>query len=451
VFTFLDKKFINRFLSIALPIALVSLVNFGVKAVDTLMLGLVGEEYLSGAAQANQLSFMFMVIVGSGVAGGAAVMTAQFWGAGNKKRVREIFAFMFKVVAAVSLLFSAAAIFAPHAIMRILTSDADVIYQGVIYLRIIGVGFMFWGFSNACAGILRSVGVVKIPVFIFSGSLILSAFLNYLLIFGNFGFPEMGIAGAATATLIARIIEFFVLAVYLLKIEKNLAFRIKHLFLRREKVAKVFVKFGLPVVINETFWSSGFFVVNVIIGHIGREFVAANAVAGLVLQLTGIVIFSMCNATAVIVGNTIGEGHYKHAKSMANGMIVISFIVGLACTAIIQAIRIPFVNFYELSEDAHTYAHQLIHILSVSVIFMSVALISMLGTLRGGGDVKFVMITDIIFMWLIGIPLGVFFGLVLGFPVWVVFIILRSDDFFKTIVVLWRVPKGKWLKDLTKT
>ena len=449
-FAFMDREFVRKFGVIALPAMLVNLINFGVKAVDTLMLGMVGEIQLSGAALANQLSFMFMILGGAGIAGGCAVMTAQYWGAGEKERVRDIFGFMFRVMALLNIVFAAIAFFAPHWVLGILTTDQEVIAEGVKYLRIISVGYLFWGFSNAATMVLRSVGVIKVPVVALSVSLSFSTLLNYVLIFGNFGFPEMGISGAATATVIARIIEFFILMVYLFKYEKNLLFRLHNLGRRGKGVAKAFMKYSLPVVMNETFWATGFFTLNIIIGRIGREFVAANAIGSLFIQFTGMIIFSFAGATAVVVGNTIGEGRYDRAKRIANGMLIISFIIGIACFVIIQAIRIPFINIYDLSDAARVYALQLTNVISVNIIFISVSVISLFGTLRGGGDAKFVMVTDIVFMWVIGIPLGAIAGLWLGWPVWVVFIILRSDEFFKTIIVLWRVPRGRWLRDLTK-
>ncbi|MCL2398645.1 MAG: MATE family efflux transporter [Defluviitaleaceae bacterium] len=446
---FLDKEFIRKFMSIAFPAMLMGLINFGVKAVDTLMLGLVGEVQLSASALANQFSMMFMIIT-FGIASGCSILIAQFWGADNKERVREIFAFMYRAIIILNLFFAAMAFFIPHYLMNILTTDQEVIAEGVIYLRIMSLGYLVWGFTNAGITALRSVRIVKMPVVVFSISLIISASLNYVLIFGHFGFPALGIAGAAIATVSARFVEIIIIAVYVLKFEKKLALRLHNLGKRSKGLITSFMKYGLPVVMNEVFWASGFFILNVIIGRIGREFVAANAIGGLLLQFVSIVIFSFASAASVITGNTIGEGRYDRAKQIANGMIIISFFVGILSFAFIQAIRVPFVNFYELSDTAHVYALQLTHIISVSVIFMSLDSMSMMGALRGGGDAKFVMVADVIFMWIISIPLGILTGLVMGWPVWIVFIILRSDSVFKTILVLWRVPKGKWLKDVTK-
>jgi len=449
LFAFWDREFIRKFASIALPVAMMNLINFGVNAVDTLMLGRLDEIALSGVAVANQLSFMFMIFAG-GVASGCGVLAAQYWGAGDKERVREIFAFMFRVMVFFNLAFAAVAFFIPHLVLGIITTDLEVINSGVIYLRIMSLGYLVWGFTNAATMALRSVGVVKISVVLYSVSLIISASFNYLLIFGNLGFPRLEIAGAAIATVMARFAGFIILAVYILKIEKNFAFRVHNLIGRTKGVGKGFMRHGFPVVMNEVFWASGFFILNVIIGRIGREFVAANAISGLLLQFSGMILFSSASAAAVIVGNAIGEGKYEQARKVTNGMVAVNFITGLFCMVIIQVVRVPFVNFYELSDTAHDYAFQLTQIISFNVIFMAVADSTLMGALRGGGDTKFVMIADVIFMWLISIPIGAVGGLLLGWPVWLVFIVLRSDSFFKTMLVLWRVPGGKWLKDVTK-
>lgn len=449
LFAFLDREFVRKFISIALPVALMNLINFGVKAVDTLMLGLVGEVQLSGAAVANQLSFVMMLFSG-GVAAGCGVMMAQYWGTGDKDRVRKIFAFMYRAMVFVNLFFAALAYFAPHFVLGIITTDVEVIAEGAVYLRIMSLGYLFWGFTTSSAVALRSVGIVKISVAVYTASLIVSVTLNYLLIFGNFGFPRLGIAGAAIATATARIVEFTIISAYILFIEKNFAFRLGNLFGSAKGVASGFMRHGFPVLMNEIFWVTGFFILNVIVGRIGREFVAANAIGGLLIQFSGMILFSSAAAAAVIVGNTIGEGNYERARQITKGMLSLNLLIGLFCMVFVQLIRVPFVNFYELSDQSRAYAFQLTHIISINVIFMALADGTLMGPLRGGGDAKFVMIADIIFMWLISIPLGLVGGLILSWPVWIVFIILRSDSFFKTVLVFWRIAGDKWLKDVTK-
>jgi len=446
-FSFLDKEFVKKLLTIALPIAITSLINFGVKAVDTLMLGIVGEIQLSAAALANQLSLMFLIF-SSGVGAGCGVLAAQYWGAGEKKRVREIFAFMLRVMVGLNLLFAGVAFFVPHTVLGIMTTDAEVIAYGAVYLRIMSAGYLVSGLTNASAVLLRSVGIVKMPMVVYSASLAVSASLGFALIFGRFGFPELGIRGAAIATATARFIEIIIMSIYILRMDDVLGFRVRDLFVRVGRVARGFTKFGIPVVLNEALWAVAFFVLHIIIGRMGREFVAANAIGGLIMQFNGMFVFSVASAMSVIIGNTIGEGRYERAQKIANGMLVVSFLIGILCGVVVQIIRVPFINFYNLSDIAHMYAMQITNIISINIIFMATALISLMGTLRGGGDGKFVMIVDVVFLLFIALPLGAYTGLVLGWPVWIVFIILRSEDFFKAIVVVWRVTRGKWIRDV---
>jgi len=444
-----DRRFRSKLLTIAFPIAVQNLIYFGVSAADTLMLGRVGEIQLSAAAVANQFSFAFMVI-SFGVSGGCGVLAAQYWGAGDKEKVRQIFAFMYRVMAVLSLSFASIAFFFPEEILRIIITDPEVIAYGVDYLRIMGGGYFVWGITASTIGLLRATGTVKISIVVSLVSLIISVSLNYVLIFGNFGFPALGVTGAAIGTVTARVCEFIVITVYLFKVEKKIGIGIRDLFCSTKGVTKGFLTHGTPVVVNEIFWVSAHFLLGVIIGRMGREFVAANAIGGLLVQLVGVVVFGISSATGAIIGNTIGEGEHERARQYANGMLVVSVLLGLMSFAVVQAVRLPLISFYSLSDTARVYALQLTHVVSLNMIFMPIAVVSLMGTLRGGGDTKFVMVVDAIFAWLIAIPLGALAGLVLHWPIYIVFLILRSEDIFKAAVVLWRVPRGKWLRDVTQ-
>ncbi|MEG2144546.1 MAG: MATE family efflux transporter, partial [Oscillospiraceae bacterium] len=201
-----DKGFYKKITAIAIPIALQNLINFGVSMMDTLMVGKMGEIPLSAAAAANNVSFLFFLFT-FGIANGCGVLTAQYWGADDKKSVISTIAFMYRIVMVVAVIFAVVGIFFPAFVLRLFIPDEAVIAEGVKYLRIISVGFFFGAITNSSIGILRSVGTVKISVYVYSTSLVVNTFLNYCLIFGKFGFPAMGIEGAAIATVIARAVE----------------------------------------------------------------------------------------------------------------------------------------------------------------------------------------------------------------------------------------------------
>lgn len=444
-----DKEFRRKLLIIAFPVVLQNLINFGISAADTIMVGRLGEVQLSAAAISNQFTFIFMIIT-FGIAMGCSVLSAQFWGAGDIDKIRSIFSFMFRMVAVLSLVFLVLTTIFPQFILSIIVSDAQVINEGVRYLRIIGISFAFWGFTMSAIGLLRSTGTVNIAVTVSFVSFMINITLNYCLIFGHFGLPALGIQGAAVATVIARFCEFVIILVFVFKVEKTIGLRWAHLAHRTSGIAKNFMKNGAPVVVNELVWVSGNFLLSVIIGQMGREYVAANAIGGLMIQLVGIVIFGISSATGVMIGNIIGEGEEQKAKQYANGMLFLSVLIGLASFVVIQIVRIPVLSFYNLSELTRVYAEQVTFVISIITFFMAISNVSLMGTLRGGGDTRFVMVADVIFTWVFAIPFGALAGLVLHWPVYVVFMILRSEDIMKAAVVFWRVPRGRWLRNVTK-
>ena len=442
-----DATFLRKLRVIALPVTVQNLINFSVTAADTIMVGQLGDAQLSAVAVSNKVTFLYMVTA-FGVAGGCGVLAAQYWGANNRQRVREIIAFMYRIMAGITILFASLAFFAPDFVLGIIIDDPEVITEGVRYLRIMSVGYLFFGFTTAGIGVLRSTGTVKIAMVVSSVSLVISVVLNYGLIFGNFGLPALGVPGAAIATGTARVVEFVILTVYLFKVEKKVAFRPRQLFRPSVGVGRSFAIHASPVMVNEIGWALANFLVGIIVGRMGREFVNANVIATLLVQFVGVAILGLASASATIVGNSIGAEEPDRARRYANGMLVLSVLVGLAGFVLVQAVRLPLIGLYDISETAQTYARQITQIVSVNTIFHSVALVAVLGTLRGGGDTKFAMLLDVVFIWLIAVPFGAIAGLWLGWPVFVVYMILRSEDIFKAAVVLWRIPRGKWLKDV---
>jgi len=443
-----DDDFRQRLKSLAIPVALQNLINFAVSAADTVMLSHVSETSFAGAAAANQFSFVYMVIT-FGLASGCAVLSAQYWGGGDKGKVRDIFAFMYRLVLALTLIFAGVSLLFPHRILSILTDEQAVIDAGAAYLRVMGIGYLFWGFTNATVGMLRSTGTVNVAIVAFGASLVVSVSLNFVLIFGHLGFPALGVQGAAIGTTIARAVEFTIFAVYLLRMEKKIGLRLNHLLGRPKGIGRRYMRHGFPVLINEIFWVSSHFVLGMIIGRMGQAFLAANAIGGLLNQLVGIMIFGFSSASGVIIGNTIGRGEYDNAKQYAKSMMVLSVLLGLIAFLVVQGMRLPLIHLHNPTPETREIALQLTHAVSIIVFFMAITHVSMMGTLRGGGDTTFVMIIDAIFPWLIAIPLGYFAALQWSLSVFVVFLILRSEDIFKALVIIWRIPSGRWLKDVT--
>ncbi|MGU9325227.1 MATE family efflux transporter [Clostridium perfringens] len=444
-----DKRFYRLLFSIALPIAVQNLITFMVSMVDTLMVGALGEIQLSAVSIANNLFFVLTILM-FGLAGGSNIMISQYWGKGNVKTIHKILAIMYRVCLLITGIFIFIALFLPKYFMGIFTTDKAVIDFGASYLRIVCIGYLFYSITNCTIMMLRSVKTVSISIIVYTASLVVNSILNWIFIFGNLGAPELGIRGAAIATVCARITEFSIVLVFMFIYERKIGLKIEHLLKLDKEILKDYVGLCTPVLCNELLWAIGASMISVIVGRMGTEVVAANNINGVAHQFVTVFIFGMSNATAVIIGNTIGEGKKEKAKEYAYSIGIFSVVMGCISGLMILLIKPFVVNFYNVSYSTKLIAMEIMTVTSGIIVFQSLASNFMMGVLRGGGDAKFVLINDLIFMWLVAIPGGFFVAFVLELPVALVFLVIKCDEILKSLTSVYRVISGKWVNDVTK-
>lgn len=444
-----DKRFYRLLFSIALPIAVQNLITFMVSMVDTLMVGALGEIQLSAVSIANNLFFVLTILM-FGLAGGSNIMISQYWGKGNVKTIHKILAIMYRVCLLITGIFIFIAVFLPKYFMGIFTTDKAVIEFGASYLRIVCIGYLFYSITNCTIMMLRSVKTVSISIIVYTASLVVNSILNWILIFGNLGAPELGIRGAAIATVCARITEFSIVLVFMFIYERKIGLKLEHLLKLDKEILKDYVGLCTPVLCNELLWAIGASMISVIVGRMGTEVVAANSINGVAHQFVTVFIFGMSNATAVIIGNTIGEGKKEKAKEYAYSIGVFSVVMGCISGLMILLIKPFVVNFYNVSYSTKLIAMEIMTVTSGIIVFQSLASNFMMGVLRGGGDAKFVLINDLIFMWLVAIPGGFFVAFVLELPVALEFLVIKCDEILKSLTSVYRVISGKWVNDVTK-
>lgn len=444
-----DRKFYKLILSIAIPIACQNLITFAVSMADSVMVGKVGQDPLVAVSLANQLFFVFMILM-FGLGSGGNILIAQYWGKGDTKAIHKVMAIMFKVSIVFTGLFMGVAVLIPKQFMGIFTKDQAVIELGVQYLHYIFISYIFFAVTNVIINVLRSVETVKISLAVYSVSLAVNVFLNWVLIFGNLGAPAMGVKGAAIATTAARIAEFLIALGFMIFFEKKIKFKARYLLQTDRVLLKDFTIVGGPVVLNELLWALGSSAIAFIVAQLGKEVVAANNINNVVWQFVAVFIMGVGNAGAVIIGNTIGATEYKKAKEYANTLVVLAIGLGIMGGIIMFAIRPYVLMLYKVPELTKAITMQIMGVSSVILLFQSLAFILMIGILRGGGDTKFVLIADIIFLLFIAIPLGYVVAIILKWPIPLVFIALRCDEIIKVIVSLFRVKSGKWIKNVTR-
>lgn len=429
--------------------ALQNLINVGVTAADVIMLGKVGEKVLSGASLAGQIQFI-MTLVFMGITSGATVLTAQYWGKKDSRTIEKILGMGLSAGLLVALIFAAAALFAPELLMRVYSSDAEVIAEGVKYLRIVGGSYLFMAITQVYLNIMRSIERVVVATVVYSVSLLVNVSLNTLLIFGTFGAPKLGIQGAAIATLCARIVETLLVLWYAHFKNKIVKIKIRNMIQIDKVLLRDFMVFAMPVVLNELMWGLGSSANTAVIGHMGSAAVAANSVAQVARQLATVVVFGISNATAIYLGKTIGEQKLEHAKAYAKRFLWLSVILGGIGGALIL-IAAPIANAnLALTGQAKSYLIFMFFVMSYFTVAQSLNATLVVGVFRSGGDTKFGLIMDVATMWGCSILIGALAAFVFKASVPVVYVILMSDEVIKIPITLKRYASYKWLKDVTR-
>lgn len=449
-----SKRFYKNTIAIAIPIALQNLITYGTSMMDTIMLGRADDTgtLLSASSLANQPFFLLSLIC-FGLSGASLVLSSQYWGKRDLKAVRLIYSIILKAAFTISFLMAAVVLIFPEWVMGLYSNNSDIIAAGAQYLRILGWAYVFFGVENTMLCSIRSVELVKISVVVNMTSFCMNVFLNWVLIFGNLGAPALGIQGAAIATLVARLSEFVITFVYLFFIDKRLRFRPKDFLLFDVTMAKDLFKHGLPVLLNEMFWSLGITMQAAILGHISYSAgdpVAANSIASMIQQLSTVAIFGISNAAGVVIGKSIGEKRLEDTKRQADTFIAMGIVVGAIACAFILVMKNIVVSFYTVPDETKELARQLITVIAFVTFFSSMSSVEIVGILRGGGDTRFCLWAEMLALWAAAIPLAFCASTFLQWSVPVVLMCMKIDEPIKVIASLIRILKGKWIRELTR-
>lgn len=440
-----DKHFYKQVAAIALPISAQSLITIGVNMTDTVMLGKLGETALSASALANQFISIFQICC-MGIGMGASVLTSRFWGMQDKHSLRKAVTIMLRLCFVFGLAFTLATVITPDGLMRIYTNDPEIIQAGASYFRWSIPCYWLLGFSLTCTIVLRSVGQVKLPLICSICAFFINVFFNYMFIFGAFGAPRMEVAGAALGTVIARVFEFCFICGYFLFVDKRVGYRLKHLAMKCRDLVGDYLRISIPVLVSDTLLGLGNSAVAMVMGRVGATFVAANSITTVTQQLSTVFIQGIGNASSIITGHTLGQGELDKAQRQGFTFLGLGFVVGLLGGILIMIISGPVISFYDITAETKGIAEQLMIAVGFIVIFQSMNSILTKGVLRGGGDTKFLMVADILFLWVASVPLGALAGLVWHMPAFWIYTFLKIDQIIKAVWCVFRLSSKKWIK-----
>ncbi len=443
------KHFYHSVFSLVLPMALQNLINVAVTSADVVMLGKVGETVLSASSLAGQVQFI-MTLFFFGITSGAAVLTAQYWGKKDVVTIEKVMGIAFRFSILVAIAFTAAVLFFPRQVMLIFTSEEPVIAEGIKYLRIIAVSYLFTSVTMVYLNIMRSVERVIISTVVYLVSLLVNICINSLLIFGMWGFPKMGIEGAAIGTVIARMVELIITIVYAKTYNKDVKLEFKYIFVRDPLLFRDFLRYSIPVMLNELLWGLGSSMNSVIIGHLGTSMVAANSVAQVTRQLATVISFGIANAAAIMLGKSIGAGDPERADRDSKRFVKITLIAGLCGAVIILIVRPISMNVLTLGDTAKEYLSFMMFVMSYFALAQAYNCTLVVGIFRSGGDTKAGLILDVSTMWGCSILLGAVCAFVLKWNVLLVYVVLMSDEIIKIPLTTWRYRTKRWLKNITR-
>lgn len=443
-----SKEFYRSFIIMTLTVAFQNLIVYGVNLADSVMMGAYNETALSGVGICNNIQYLLHMSV-LGVANGLTVIASRYWGEKDIARMKRISAFGIIFSLGLSLVTFALCAAIPHQVIALFTDKQAVAAQAVEYLDIIKYTYIIYAATQIILAVLRSAEVVKIGFYVSLSSFGINIFLNYVLINGKLGFPELGIRGAALATMAARMVEFIVVIIYTLAYDKRIHFRLRELFATDSAMVKLYLRTGLPLFASSFSWGIAMSVQGSIIGRLVESAIAANSIVTTLFQVASIFTYAAGGAACVLIAKTIGEqSDVETVKKRSNGLQLRFIVIGIISSVILLLVKNLIIGFYDVTPQTLHYTNVFSAILAVTIIGTSYECPTLVGIVSGGGETSFVLRNDIIFMWLIVLPVSALSAFVFKFPVPVTFACLKADQVLKCPVAFFKVRKLNWIKKM---
>ena len=437
--------FRKKLISLILPMTLQNFMFSLVPLSDTIML-VSDQDAMSAVSLASQVAFVFSMF-SMAISSGCSMFAAQFWGKGDKQSIERLFGYCIRLLLPILVLFFGCTMFMPEAVMRIYTNEPILIAHGIPYLRIASFSYVCMGLSIVYESILKNVGLVKQCTFASGVMVILNVCLNAVFIYGLFGVPKMGATGAAIATTISAFAGLL-FCIYFSLTKKIVSLRLKYILKTGIKLRQRFSKYSAPFFLNQIIWSIGFTMITVIMGHLGNDAVAANAIVTVIKDIVSSFCYALGAGGAIVVGNELGAGRLVTAKDYGRRIMKLCVVSGILLGLLAASTAPLVIRFVNLTPRAEHFLFIMILMCSYYILGRSINCTTIGGIFSAGGDTKFGFICDTVTMWAFIIPIGCIAAFVLKLPVLVVYFLLNLDEIVKLPVVIARYRQFKWVRNI---
>lgn len=436
-----------NFYSIYIPLVLQNIITLSVNLADNIMLGAYSETALAGVAAVNQIQFVYQQLI-MALGDGLVIFGSQYWGRGQVQPIKKITASaMYGAVALAAVLFALASLF-PRQAVGIFTTDSGIIGEGAAYLGIIRFTYLFFAVTQLLLAAVRSTETVKIASCLSVLTFCINCGMNYMLIFGHFGAPQLGVQGAAIGTLLARMAESAALVFYIWKREQKLKLRFRDFLQFDWKLLKKYYRLTAPMLVVQGLWGLNTALQTVILGHMTAAAIAANSAASTLFLMVKSASVGAASAAAVIIGKATGTGDLAKVREYSGRLQKKFLVIGVLSGVSLYVLRIPVLGLYDLSPETMKMADTFLIILSAICVGMSYQMPTNSGIIRGGGNALFVVKMDLISIWGIVLPLSFIMAFVVKASPAVVVCCLNADQIFKCVPAYLESHYGNWVRRL---
>ncbi|MBR3397155.1 MAG: MATE family efflux transporter [Lachnospiraceae bacterium] len=442
-------QMLREFFPLLIALSLTTLLSLAVNLVDNFMLGRYSEQTMAAAALVNQIQFLLHEIT-IGIGAGVSVLGSQYWGKKETGPIKKVMSIGLKFGIGAGLLFTVVTAAIPEKVLFLFTNDAALVDLACDYLGIMCWTYLIFGMSSALMFSMQAVESAVIGTVMSAFTIVINATLNYIFIFGNFGAPELGIKGAAVATVTSRIVELITILVYILVIDKKLHTTVSDLIHTDLTYFGDFAKAAVPVMVSGAIWGLGQACQTAILGHISESAIAANSIALIFAQLIGSFGMSCGAAASVTMGKTVGSGKRELIKPFTITLQLAFLAIGVASGTVILLCRNLIVNLYVLSGETRELTLSFLIIFGITIMGSIYEYPVQGGIIAGGGNPRYQVIIDNIGIWCWTIPFAYLSAFVFGWSPVVTFFILKSDQLLKCIPNSIYCNSYKWVRDLTR-